>query len=122
MRKIIHRIFLVINGGFALALLISYLAVHINPDSFALPAFFGLAYPYLLLINIIIVIIWAVKLKYEAFISVAAIAMGITHFSNYIKLRRPGDDRENTFKVISYNIHGFSYPDYTKRSDTKDSI
>jgi len=122
LRKIIHRIFLVINGGFALALLISYLAVHINPDSFALPAFFGLAYPYLLLINIIIVIIWAVKLKYEAFISVAAIAMGITHFSNYIKLRRPGDDRENTFKVISYNIHGFSYPDYTKRSDTKDRI
>lgn len=113
---------MVINGGFALALLISYLAVHINPDNFALPAFFGLAYPYLLLINIIIVIIWAVRLKYEAFISVAAIALGITHFSNYIKLRRPGEDRDNTFKVISYNIHGFGYADRSNSADTKDRI
>ena len=122
MKKIIHRIFLIINAGFALALLISYLAININPNTFALPAFFGLAYPYLLLVNVIIAIIWAVNLKYEALISVVFILLGLTHFSNYIKFRRPGDDRENTFKVISYNVHVFSYLGENKRPDTKGRI
>ena len=87
-----------------LALLISYLAVLISPEDFALPAFFGLAYPYLLLINIILVIIWAMLLRFEALISVVVIAIGFTHFSNYIKLTRPSGDKTNTFKVLSYNV------------------
>jgi endonuclease/exonuclease/phosphatase family metal-dependent hydrolase len=94
---------------FAFTLLISYLAVHISPGDFILPAFFGLAYPYLLLINIILVIVWAVLLRFEALISVIAIAIGFNHFSNYIKFRKPFLDKSNTFKVISYNIRLFNY-------------
>jgi endonuclease/exonuclease/phosphatase family metal-dependent hydrolase len=90
-------------------LLISYLAVIISPDDFALPAFFGLAYPYLLLINIILVIIWAMLLRFEALISVVIIAIGLTHFSNYIKLTRPKGDKTNTFKVLSYNVRLFNF-------------
>jgi endonuclease/exonuclease/phosphatase family metal-dependent hydrolase len=85
------------------------MAVHINPEDFALPAFFGLAYPYLLLINIIISIIWAMLLRFEALISVVIIALGFTHFSNYIQLTKPGGNKENTFKVISYNVRLFNY-------------
>jgi endonuclease/exonuclease/phosphatase family metal-dependent hydrolase len=87
----------------------SYLAVHINPDVFALPAIFGLAYPYLLLINIIFAITWAMLLKFEALISIVVIAIGFTHFSNYIKLIKPARDKTNTFKVISYNVRLFNY-------------
>ena len=86
-------ILLAVNVFFAFTLLISYLAVHISPGDFALPAFFGLAYPYLLLINIIIVIIWAVLLRFEALISVIVIAIGFNHFSNYIKFRKPSGDK-----------------------------
>ncbi len=94
---------------FALTLLMSYLAVHISPGDFALPAFFGLAYPYLLLINIILVIIWAMLLRYEAFISVVIIAIGFNHFSNYIKPSKPSGNKSNTFKVLSYNVRLFNY-------------
>jgi len=87
----------------------SYLSVNINPDFFALPALFGLAYPYLLLINIVLAIIWAMMLKYEAFISVVIILIGFTHFSNYIKLSRQKGDKANTFKVMSYNVRMFNY-------------
>jgi len=85
------------------------MAVHINPEDFAFPAFFGLAYPYLLLINIIISIVWAMLLRFEALISVFIIALGFTHFSNYIQLTKPGGDKANTFKVISYNVRLFNY-------------
>lgn len=109
MKKILHKFLLAVNIFFAFTLLIAYLAVHISPGDFAAPAFFGLAYPYLLLINIIIVIIWAMLLRFEALISIVVIAIGVTHFSNYIKLIKPARDKTNTFKVLSYNVRLFNF-------------
>ena len=109
MKKILYRFLLAVNVFFAATLLISYLAVHISPDDFALPAFFGLAYPYLLLINIIILITWIALLRFEALISLLIIAIGFNHFSNYIKLNKPSGDKANTFKVLSYNVRLFNY-------------
>jgi endonuclease/exonuclease/phosphatase family metal-dependent hydrolase len=109
LRKILHKILLVVNAVFALSLLLSYLAVIISPQDFALPAFFGLAYPYLLLVNIILVIIWAMLLRFEALISVVIIAIGFNHFSNYIKFSKPSGNKSNTFKVLSYNVRLFNY-------------
>jgi endonuclease/exonuclease/phosphatase family metal-dependent hydrolase len=109
LRRFLYRIFLGANILFALALLLSYLSVHINPDTFAFPALFGLAYPYLLFINIIFALLWAVVLKYEAFISVVVIAAGLTHFSNYIKIKKPSGDKTGTFQVQSYNLRLFNY-------------
>jgi endonuclease/exonuclease/phosphatase family metal-dependent hydrolase len=109
LKKILYKIFLGVNVFFALTLLLSYLAVHISPADFALPAFFGLAYPYLLLINILIVIGWIVLLRFEALISLIIIAIGFNHFSNYIKLGKPKGDKSGTFKVLSYNVRLFNY-------------
>jgi len=109
LKIVLHKILLIVNAILALTLLFSYLAVHISPGDFSLPAFFGLAYPYLLLFNIILIIIWTMLLRYEAFISVLVIAIGFTHFSNYIKLTKPAGDKTNTFKVLSYNIRLFNY-------------
>ncbi len=109
MRKILYKLFLGVNIFFAVALLISYLAVYVSPADFELPALFGLAYPYILLVNIIIVIVWIAFLRFEALISVAVIAIGIGHFSNYIKLSKPSGDKTNTFKVLSYNVRLFNF-------------
>jgi len=109
LRKILYKVFLAVNVVCALTLLISYLAVIISPATFALPAFFGLAYPYLLLVNIIIVIVWAMLLRFEAFISVIVIAIGFHHFSNYIKLTKPSGNKTGTIKVLSYNVRLFNY-------------
>ena len=108
MKKFIYRILLVFNLLCVAALLLSYLAVHISPANFAFPAYFGLAYLYLLFINILVVIIWVVRLKFEAFISIAVIIIGINHFSNYIKLSKSKGDKSDTFKVMSYNVHLFN--------------
>lgn len=121
-RKIFHRIFLGINIFFGLSLILSYVAVHINPEDLAFPAFFGLAYPYLLLANVIIVVLWAVNLRFEAFISIIIIAAGFTHFSNYIKLRKPRHDKENSFKVVSYNLRLFRNFEDKKNSDSEKRV
>jgi endonuclease/exonuclease/phosphatase family metal-dependent hydrolase len=122
LRRLIYRIFLGANILFALALILSYLSVHINPDTFAFPALFGLAYPYLLFINIIFTIIWAVALKFEALISVVVIAAGVTHFSNYIKIKKPSGDKTGTFQIQSYNLRLFNYFEGRKSSISEKKI
>ena len=114
MKKFFYKILLTVNGIFALSLLISYLAVHISPESFALPAFFGLAYPYLLLVNVLLVLIWAVLLRYEAIISIVVIGIGFSHFSNYIRFSRFPGKKDGTCKVMSYNVRLFD--NYEKRN------
>lgn len=109
MRKIIYKILLTVNILFAAALLISYIAVLISPIKFALPAFFGLAYPYLLLINIIISVIWLMLLKFEALISIVVILIGIHHLSNYIQFSKPSVSKEASYKLMSYNVRLFNY-------------
>lgn len=106
----------------AITLLISYLAVHISPGDFVLPAYFGLAYPYLLLLNIIMVITWAMLLRFEALISVIVIALGFTHFSNYLKLAKPSGDKTGSFKVLSYNIRFFNYFESMKGSGSEKTV
>jgi endonuclease/exonuclease/phosphatase family metal-dependent hydrolase len=96
------------NIFFAAALLLSYLAVHISPETFALPAFFGLAYPYILLSNILFAVAWAILLKFETLISVLVILLGITHLTNYIKIGKPTGNKEGTFRVLSYNVRLFN--------------
>jgi endonuclease/exonuclease/phosphatase family metal-dependent hydrolase len=122
LKKLFHRIFLALNILFAIALVLSYLAVHINPDTFALPALFGLAYPYLLFINLIFALIWIVALRFEALISIAVIAAGITHLSNYIKFQKPSGDKTGTFRVQSYNVRLFNYFETWKNSISEKKI
>jgi endonuclease/exonuclease/phosphatase family metal-dependent hydrolase len=122
LRKIFYKILLIVNAVFAFTLVISYLAVSINPEDFAMPAFFGLAYPYFLLINIILVIIWAMLLRLEVLISVVAIAIGFTHFSNYIQLSKPDGDKTNTFKVLSFNVRLFNYFEKKNISNSEKKI
>jgi len=119
LKKILYKILLGVNVLFAFSLLMSYLAVHISPEQFALPAFFGLAYPYLLLINILLVITWAVLLRYEAMISVIVIAAGYTHLTNYFRLSDKGNNREGTFQVLSYNIRLFNTLEGGNKSSEK---
>lgn len=109
LRKILYKILLGINIILAIALLVSYISVNISPADFMLPAFFGLAYPYILLLNFILIIIWAMNFKLEALISLIVIAVGFTHLSNYIRIGKAKSDIEGSFKVLSYNVRLFNY-------------
>jgi endonuclease/exonuclease/phosphatase family metal-dependent hydrolase len=122
LRKIFHRIFLVINIFFASALLLSYLSIIINPEDFAFPAFFGLAYPYILLINFVIAVIWALNLKYEALISLFVIILGFNHLTNYIRFRKPPANDRGTFNVMSYNLRLFNYFEKPRKNDSDKKI
>ncbi len=98
------------NIAVALSLALSYLSVHIAPDTITLPAFFGLLYPYLLLLNIIMVIVWAVNLSGYSAISLAVIIAGLTHHGNYIQLFDSSNPESGSqLTIITYNVELFNH-------------
>ncbi len=118
MRKFLKNILVWINVALAASLLIAYLAVIINPAKIVLPALFGLAYPYLLLLNIIFMLAWGIKLKKEALISAIVILLGITHFNNFIQFGK-GKSGEADFSVTSYNVKVFNRWEEASKSEVQ---
>lgn len=89
-----------------IAIGISSLSVFISPEVFWIPALFGMAYPYLVIINIVFVILWLfVKPKFSL-LSLVAILAGYYHMSNYIQVSGEKTPKKG-IRVISYNVKYF---------------
>lgn len=128
MKKFTYSVILSLNLISVAALLFSYLAPITNPSKFVLPALFGLAYPYLLMVNLGFLLYWLIRLKKEIFISLLVILIGWNHLNNLLPLNGknheiPVDsDTERMFKVLSYNVRGFDRYHWTKDPNTKNEI
>ena len=94
-----------------LALLASYAALYTDPRLFWPLAFAGLAYPLILAANVAFVLIWLVSWKKYIFISLIPVLAGWTQLMTLVPVRfsKPDPARQESLKVITYNIHGFNY-------------
>src|ERR1700743_226496 len=107
----IDKIFLWINILLCIALLISYLAPVTNPANFWIIAFFGLAYPFLLLGNVILIVYWLIRKNRWVFLSVIVIAVGWNILNKNIGLRFPASvsyaPDPGLIRMMTYNVHNF---------------
>ncbi|HTE00347.1 MAG TPA: endonuclease/exonuclease/phosphatase family protein [Mucilaginibacter sp.] len=107
----IDRVLLWINFLLCAALLISYLAPITNPTTFWMIAFFGLAYPMLLLGNVILIIYWLLRKNRWVWLSVLCIAVGWNVLNKNIGLRFSSNPTfgpgQNVVRVMTYNVHNF---------------
>lgn len=105
------RLLIFVNGTIALALLIAYLAPVIDPRTFWPVAFFGLAYPPLLLLNALFIVYWLIVRSKLALISVITILIGWNVLLNNIGLsvwNKQPEPAANSFRLLTYNVHHFS--------------
>ena len=107
MRKVVKKILFLLNLLVAAALLTAYAAVHITPVKLVFPAFFGLAYPYILLANLLFLVFWAANLKKEALLSLTVILLGVTHLNNYIRFGGVAGE-EGNLSLFTYNVRLFN--------------
>ena len=91
----------------SLALLMSYLAPYINPGYLWWPSFIGLAYPYLLFINILLIITWGIFYWKYLFISFLCVLAGIRIHDNYFQYSDRVDNEIEGIKVLSFNVEQF---------------
>ena len=124
------KFILFLNLLAVMALLICYLAPHTDPRKTWIVAFFGLAYPPLLLVNAIFVVWWAFQRSWLAFLSFFCIVIGYNMLQNSIGFHAARDYRQkelpNAIRLMTYNVHSFkkygSKNDITTKHEILDII
>jgi endonuclease/exonuclease/phosphatase family metal-dependent hydrolase len=123
-RYFVNRIAMLCNHFAVAALLISYLAPRVSPENFWFIAFFGLAYPFLVIINILFVLYWAIQVKKRGFYSLIVILCGwmILHRFVQISNSSKNDSHKRMLKVMSYNVKVFDLYNWSHNKETRAKI
>ena len=115
---IIHRIVFILNTIAMLLLLASYLAPYISPQVFWPIAFLGLAYPVLLLVNILFIFYWLLFFKLKFVFSLAVIIIGFKYVPYFIQLNaKKTTDYSNSIRMMSFNVKNIGAFDGKKIED-----
>ena len=117
MKKIVRKIFLITNYFFAILLVISSISVYISPEKAWIFAFLGLAFPYILIVNIAFLIFW-ISLKRKYFIiSLIVILLSWNNLTKFIQFnnhRKISAGERNIVKLLSFNVRLFNYYNWLK--------
>jgi endonuclease/exonuclease/phosphatase family metal-dependent hydrolase len=120
--------FVLIANIFAvISLLLSYLASYSDPASLWITSFFGLAYPAILIINVLFVVYWLIRWPRFALISGIVILAGWSVILNYIGFRENTaimvpKSSESFIRIMTYNVHNFKQFGDKNDQFTKDQI
>lgn len=119
-----------LNLWIILFTLCAYLAPYISPAQMSFLMFVGVAYPWLLVINLIFVALWALSRIRYWWYSAAVILIGWTHLTgvfgihygvvNQLLSLKNGSNTEGavsdtSIRIMSYNIHGGVAPNAKNR-------
>ena len=105
-----------------IALILAYIGTRVSPLSFWPIAFFSLAYPFILLTNLVFLLWWLLMArKFKALIVAAAILIGWNTLFNFVQLIPRVGQMEGT-KMMSYNVRLFDLYNWSSNTATKDKI
>jgi endonuclease/exonuclease/phosphatase family metal-dependent hydrolase len=121
LKKFFQNIFLFFNLMVVAGLLMSYLSAKISPAVWWVPAFFGLAFPYFLLINMLFILLWLFTRTRFAILSFLAIAIGYGHLTHYVQFSGR-ETTEDGLVISSYNVKNFYGEVNTKENNVADEI
>ena len=108
-------------------MLLSYLSVFISPEKIWLLAFFGLAYPFLLIVNFLFIIFWIYKKRKFFIIPLMAILLGWNYLATYIQIPLKKQNKEisaseNGFNILSFNVRLFDLYNWSESINTPSEI
>ena len=106
MKKALRNIFLTINIVIVFTLFAAYLSVYISPDKYWILQLFGLAYPFILIGNLIFIGFWLLFKPRFLLLSLISILVGWGFVSRYVQLSGKEIEKGDV-KIISYNVKYF---------------
>lgn len=123
MLKILDKIIFLISLIAIFGLLGAYTASYINPNSFVWPSLLGLAYPYLLITNILLLLYWITRWKKTAWLLLFVILLGFSTFRTYYGTAGSQDQEGHAdLSILSYNIRYFDIYSWTNQKDTREKL
>lgn len=112
LRKFFKVLFIILTSTTALCLVLSYAATAVSPAKLPQLAFFGLAYPVLLGLNLLFFLFWIVIWSRWVYLPLAILLIGIPVHSRFFQFTvTPGPDAEDqqTLRIMSYNVELFGW-------------
>jgi endonuclease/exonuclease/phosphatase family metal-dependent hydrolase len=112
LRKFVRNILLSVNVLSAALLILSFLSVHVSPAVAWMFAFFALAYPFILLVNVFFVVWWMIFRKWFFIISLVSILLGWRALKSTFQFSSGESEKmaqDSTINVLSYNVRLFNY-------------
>jgi endonuclease/exonuclease/phosphatase family metal-dependent hydrolase len=102
-------------------LLLSYLSGYIPPEKNWILAFFGIAYPIFLIINILFVLFWMITWKRFIFVSLVTILAGYHNLLAIypFRLTQTEISPRPKIKIVSFNVHSLYG---NQRADSKQQV
>lgn len=113
------------NGVAVLALLLAYLSPRVDPSVFWPLALFGIAYPYLLLANLLCIGWWLVFRRRRIWPSLIVILIGWGHLGEYVQFSgasKPAKEVRTPFTLMSWNVRLFNLYNWTHNQQTRDEM
>ncbi|MCE7925132.1 MAG: hypothetical protein DYG98_18925 [Haliscomenobacteraceae bacterium CHB4] len=107
MRYLIKNAFKILSAAVVSLTLLAYVCPHVNPASFRWLTFFGTAFPWLLLANLLLMAMWAWRLNRFALYHLGILAFGWQYITGFIGFD-VGKDRvpEGAVTIATHNIGG----------------
>lgn len=92
-------------------LAISVSAWYIPPYRNVIPSYMGLAFPFILGVNVLFLLFWLIFFKWKLLlINVFVLALCWSPISTYFPVhKKAGSIPEDCFKILSYNVRGFNW-------------
>lgn len=97
-----------VNVATILVMLLCGYADHLDPRTFPVLANAGLAYPVLLAIDLLLLVVWIFVKPRGMLIAVAGLVLCYFPTRTYCPLNMPHDAPEVSLKVLSYNVMNFN--------------
>lgn len=124
MKKILYRSAVICNILFAILLLLSYLSVLISPEKFPYLSLLGLAFPILIFINLLFLVLFIYKKKKAFLISIFVIGIGVFRIADFVAFNTSSSDSKihKGIKVMSYNVRLFDLYEWSEIQNAGDKI
>lgn len=121
---LIGRILWGINVLIAVVLLVSYLSSYVDPAITTVFAFLGLAYPILLLLNLLFLLYWLIRGRKKLLLSLVVILIGYNPLMSHVQIM-PGREapEHEGIQILSYNVQNMAHSNAgVEKEDVRQAI
>lgn len=111
LRRTFHSFVIGINIFTLLLLLSSFLSWGVSPARTLIFAYLGLAFPFILTVNLLLLVFWCIISKWKIVLfNIIVLAICYSPITTYFPINIfSGTPPEGSIKILSYNVRGFNW-------------
>jgi endonuclease/exonuclease/phosphatase family metal-dependent hydrolase len=121
-KSLFNKILYILSIGFAFLLVVSYLLPYIEPKALKGFAALSLFTPFIIFVNLLLMIYWLLTLQRIFWIHFFLLLIGYSYITKFYKLDGEKAIATEDVKIMSYNVRMFNKYDWSESPDIPEKI